>query len=110
MLLLGQKTDHNMLILGPVLESPYLPFGPLDRSIVRMALSASTDPSPGQCFKQQSIVWEIVKISSFNNIPHVQIMQVGDPTERKLISVSSLRYDYDLMPAPGPIKLRAATP
>ena len=63
-----------------------------------MALGATTDPSPGQCFKQQSIVWEIVKISSFNNIPHVQIMQVGDPTERKLISVSSLRAYYDLVP------------
>ncbi len=92
-----------MLILGPVLESPYLPFGRLDRSIVRMALSASTDPSPGQCFKRHSIVWEVVNISSLNNIPHVQIMQVqimqvGDPTERKLISVSSLCADYDLVP------------
>ncbi len=90
--------DHNLLILGPVLESPYLPFGPLDRSIVNMALGASTDPSPGQCFKQNSIVWEVVKISSFNNIPHVRIMQIADPTERKLISVSSLRADYDLVP------------
>ena len=92
------QTDHNMLILGPVLESPYLPFGPLDRSIVRMALSASTDPSPGQCFKRHSIVWEVVNISSFNNIPHVQIMQVADHTERKLISVSTLHEGYDPLP------------
>ncbi len=63
-----------------------------------MALGAPSDPSPGQCFKQNGIVWEVVKISSFNEIPHAQIMQVGDPTERKLISVSSLRADYDLVP------------
>ena len=62
-----------------------------------MARSAPSDVSPGQCFKQNSIVWEVVKISSFNDIPHVQIMQVGDPTERKLISVGSLRADYDLV-------------
>ncbi len=62
-----------------------------------MALDAHSDIQPGQCFKQNSIVWEVVKISSFNDIPHVQIMQVGDPTERKLISVGSLRADYDLV-------------
>ena len=87
-----------MLTLGPVLKSPYLPFGPLDHSIVSMALAAHSDISPGQCFKQNGIVWEVVKISTFNDIPHVQIMQVDDPTERKLISVGSLRADYDLVP------------
>ncbi len=81
-----------------MLESSYLPFGPLDHSIVSMALTAHTDISPGQCFKQSGIVWEVVKISSFNDIPHVQIMQVADPSERKLISVGTFRADYDLVP------------
>ena len=63
-----------------------------------MALGALFDIQTGQCFKQNSIVWEVVKITSFNDIPHVQIMQVGDPTERKLISVSTLRSDYNLAP------------
>ena len=48
--------------------------------------------------KQNGIVWEVVKISTFNDIPHVQIMQVDDPTEHKLISARTLRDDYDLAP------------
>ncbi len=63
-----------------------------------MARDTHSDIPPGQCFKQNGIVWEVVKITTFNNIPHAQIMQVGDPTERKLISVSSLRAYYDLVP------------
>jgi hypothetical protein len=63
-----------------------------------MARDAHSDIPPGQRFKQNGIVWEVVKISSFNDIPHVQIMQVGNHTELKLISVSSLRAAYDLVP------------
>ena len=75
-----------------------MPFGPLNRSIVNMALDASTDPSPGQCFKQRSIVWEVMKFTSVHGIPHVQIMKVDDATEHKLISVRTLRDNYDLAP------------
>ena len=63
-----------------------------------MARDAQSDIQPGRCFKRNGIVWEVVKITSFNDIAHVQIMQVGDPTERKLISVSTLRSDYNLAP------------
>ena len=63
-----------------------------------MALDAHSDIQPGQCFKQRGIVWEVVKLTTFNGIPHVQIMKVDDHTERKLISVSTLRDDYDLAP------------
>ena len=63
-----------------------------------MALDAHSDIQPGQCFKQSGIAWEVVDFSPVNNIPHVQIMKVGDPTERKLISVSALRDGYDLAP------------
>ena len=63
-----------------------------------MALDAHSDIQPGQCFKQNSIVWEVDHFTSFNDILHVVIMQVGDPTERKLISVNTLRDTYDLAP------------
>ena len=63
-----------------------------------MARDAHSDIQPGQCFKRNSIVWEVVDFTSVNGITHVQIMQVRDPTERKLISVSALRHDYDLAP------------
>ena len=63
-----------------------------------MARDAHSDIQPGQCFKQSGIAWEVVDFSPVNNIPHVQIMKVGDPTERKLISVSALRDGYDLAP------------
>ncbi len=61
-----------------------------------MARDAHSDIPPGQRFKQNGIVWEVVKITTFNNIPHAQIMQVGDPTERKLISVAAMLDDYKL--------------
>ena len=63
-----------------------------------MALDAHSDIQPGQCFKQSGIAWEVVKFTSVHGIPHVQIMKVDDPTERKLISVSTLRDGYDLAP------------
>ena len=80
------------------MKSPYLPFGRLDRSIVSMARDTHSDIPPGQCFKQNGIVWEVVKLTTFNGIPHAQIMQVDDHTERKLISVGTLRDGYDLVP------------
>ena len=63
-----------------------------------MARDANSDIQPGQCFKQNSIVWEVVKFTSVYGIPHVQIMKVNDPTEHKLISVRTLRDDYGLAP------------
>jgi hypothetical protein len=33
-----------------------------------------------------------------NGIPHVQISKVGNPTECKLISVTALYDEYDLLP------------
>ena len=63
-----------------------------------MALDAHSDIQLGQCFKQNSTVWEVDRFTSFNDIPHVHIMKVGDPTVRKLISVNTLRDAYDLAP------------
>ncbi len=63
-----------------------------------MARDAQSDIQPGQRFKQSGIAWEVVDFTSANGIPHVQIMKVDDPTERKLISVSTLRDGYDLAP------------
>ena len=80
------------------MKSLQLPFGNLDRSIVSMARDANSDIQPGQCFKQNGIAWEVVKFTSVHGIPHVQIMKADDPTEHKLISVRTLRGDYDLAP------------
>ena len=63
-----------------------------------MARDANSDIQPGQCFKQNGIAWEVVKFTSVHGIPHVKIMKVDDPTEHKLISVRTLRGDYDLAP------------
>ncbi len=63
-----------------------------------MARDAQSDIQPGQRFKQNGIAWEVVDFTSCNGIPHVRIMKVGDPTERKLISVRTLRDGYDLAP------------
>ena len=77
------------------MKSLHLPFGPLDRRIVSMARDAQPDIQPGQCFKRNGIVWRVAGLTTINNISHVEIMQVGDPTELKLISVSTLRDDYE---------------
>ncbi|MCZ6814191.1 MAG: hypothetical protein O7F14_09065 [Alphaproteobacteria bacterium] len=66
-----------------------------------MARDAHSDIQPGQWFKQDSIAWEVVGFKSFNDIPHVQIMKVDDPAERKLISVGTLRDRYVLAPEQG---------
>ncbi len=63
-----------------------------------MALDAHSDIQPGQCFKQNSIVWQVTYLTSANGLPHVHIMKVGDPTEHKLISVNTLRDAYNQAP------------
>ena len=63
-----------------------------------MADNEQSGLEPGQRFKQNGIAWEVVGFSSFNGLPHVQMIKLGDPTERKLISVSTLRDSYDLVP------------
>ena len=71
-------------------------FGALDRRIASMARNAHSDLQPGQLVKQGGIAWEVVDFSSVYDIPHVQISMVGDPTERKLISLSALLDGYDI--------------
>ena len=75
-----------------------LPLGPLDCRIASMARDAHSGVRVGQWFQQNRIVWEVMKFTSVHGIPHVQIMKVDDPTEHKLISVRTLRADYDLVP------------
>ena len=62
-----------------------------------MADNEQSGVEPGQRFKQNSVEWEVVDSSSINGLPHAHIMKVGNPTERKLISVSTLRDSYDLV-------------
>ena len=62
-----------------------------------MADNEQSGIETGQRFKQNSVEWEVVEFGSINGLPHVQIMKVGNPTERKLISVSTLRDSYDLV-------------
>ncbi len=63
-----------------------------------MARNVRSDVEPGQRFNQNGVAWEVVELCSLNDIPHVRIVRVGDPTELKLISVSALleRYDFAL--------------
>ncbi len=63
-----------------------------------MALDTHSDLQPGQWFQQNRIVWEVMDFTSANGIPHVHISKVDDPTEHKLISVSTLRDGFDLAP------------
>ena len=49
----------------------------------------------GQRVSCKGIAWEVLEIKSLQNIPHVAVMQVGNPTERKLISVRALFEDFD---------------
>ncbi len=60
-----------------------------------MAIGRRADVEPGQHFRQNSAVWEVVVVRSIHQIPHVEIAKVDDPTERKLISVSALLDDYE---------------
>lgn len=60
-----------------------------------MEIGRRADVKPGQHFRQNSAVWEVVEIRSIHQIPHVEIVKVDDPTERKLISVSALLDGYE---------------
>ncbi len=60
-----------------------------------MEIGRRADVKPGQHFRQNSAVWEVVGVRSIHQIPHVEIAKVDDPTERKLISVSALLDDYE---------------
>ncbi len=62
-----------------------------------MARDVQSGLEPGQRYKQNGVAWEVVGFSSINGLPHVNIMKVGNPTERKLIAVSTLRDSYDLV-------------
>ena len=72
-----------------------LPFSLLDRRLVGMAID---DIQVGQRVQQNRTEWEVMDIKPANGFPHVQISKVGDPTEHKLISLSSLLDGYDLLP------------
>ena len=75
--------------------SDRLPFRLLDRRLVDMA---SDEIQVGQRVQQNGAVWEVMEIKPANGLLHVQISKVGDPTELKLISLSSLLGGYDLLP------------
>ena len=62
-----------------------------------MAEKFNSDIEPGQCFKRNGMGWKVVGFTSVNGIPHVQIMKADNSTERKLISLGSLRDGYDLV-------------
>ena len=63
-----------------------------------MARDAHSDVQVGQWFQQNRISWEVMDLTFANGIPHVQISKVGNPTECKLISVTTLHDKYDLLP------------
>ncbi len=63
-----------------------------------MAREVRSAVAPGQRFKQNSVTWEIEKLRSIDGIPHAKIVKIGDPTERKLISVRALLDGYDIVP------------
>ena len=75
-----------------------LPLGPLDCRIASMARDAHSGVQVGQWFQQNRIAWEVMDLTSANSIPHVQISMVGNPTECKLISVTTLHEGYDPLP------------
>jgi len=63
-----------------------------------MARDTHSDIQVGQRFQQNRIAWEVMDLTFANGIPHVQISKVGNPTECKLISVTTLHDEYDLLP------------
>lgn len=78
------------------LESPQLRLSAVARSIFTMANQIHSDPPLGQKFLLNTHAWEVIDVKAVNGIPHVQIVKVGDPTERKLISVSALFDGYEV--------------
>jgi hypothetical protein len=65
-------------------------------SIRDMAIGRRADVEPGQRFRQNGTVWEVVEVRSIHQIPHAKIVKSDDLTERKLISVSALLGGYEL--------------
>ncbi len=62
-----------------------------------MAREVRSAVAPGQRFKQNSVAWEVAELISIDEIPHVQIVKVDDPTASKLISVSALLDGFDFV-------------
>ncbi len=60
-----------------------------------MARRARDSVELGQRFKQNSVAWEVVRVSPVHGIPYAEIVKVGDRTEAKLISVSALYEGSD---------------
>ncbi len=69
--------------------------GSLGGSIRGMEIGRRADVKPGQHFRRNGAVWEVVEVRSIHQIPHVEIAKVDDPTERKLISVNALLDGYE---------------
>jgi len=63
-----------------------------------MAIYANSDIHAGQCFLRNHVAWKVDHFTSLNGIPHVGIMKVSDPTVRKVVSLNTLRDDYELAP------------
>jgi hypothetical protein len=51
----------------------------------------------GQQFAKRHIVWQVDQFKSIYGIPHVDLLQVGNSTQRKLISVEALHDHYEPM-------------
>ncbi len=68
-----------------------------------MARKRRPEELVGRRFEHGTVVWEVARISSVPNImPHVELLKVDDPTERKTISVSALLDDNDFVPIDEP--------
>ena len=59
-----------------------------------MIHAEKSDVHVGQQFLKRHIVWQIDQVKTVYGIPHVNLLQVGNSTERKLISVLALHEDY----------------
>ncbi len=63
-----------------------------------MARKRQPEGLVGRRFEHGSVVWEVARISIVpNTVPHVELFQVSDPTERKIISVSALLEGNDFV-------------
>ncbi len=60
-----------------------------------MARRARNGVELGQRFKQNSVVWEVVRVSPVHGIIHAEIVKVGDRTEAMMISVGALYEGSD---------------
>lgn len=57
--------------------------------------------SPGQRFKWNSAVWEVVQVKPLNGLPHAKLVKVGDSTDRRTLAVSALLDSNDLVLVEG---------